>query len=545
MKKSVLSLTLVLALSVCMLFTGCGDNSTKKADVKDPVKVTCNNGVMLGQEEDGVNSWKGVPFAKPPVDELRWKAPVAPEDSDEEIECYDFGYTAIQYEWPTEPASYEEKDEDCLTLNIWTGSEAAKDPKAVMVWFHGGSHAWGGTADPIYNGQNFVKEHPDVVLVTANYRLGLMAWPDFTEVKGGEEYTDLNLGIRDHIAALEWVQKNISQFGGDPDNVTIFGESAGGTSTGSLLISPMAKGLFNNVIIQSGGIPVTPKAEGSDEAKVFANDIMEAAGAKSMDDLLALSTKDLLKLEEEASLGDLSCGAYSDGVVIPYAEDVDAAYQDAADRGIKLMLGANADEWNYFMVDAFGDSKEEQFDNWYKDLNKMWDDYYGGNKKLMDEFYDLRAPMVPEEYASDADTKDALIKSAFRTETWRLRHTKIADAYSDKGGEVYMYYWGVPSTSDDYFKGACHAVELAYMFNNLQDTIYCGENPDKATAERAHTAWANFAKNGNPSIEEAEWPTYDKNDRNTMMIMLDGWKAESDPNSRSREIMMEIDPVMN
>lgn len=538
MKKRIIWLTVFTLLIGCLALTGCGNS---KSGNSDPVKVTCHNGVMLGQEEDGVNCWKGIPYAEPPVDDLRWKAPVAAAESDEEIECYEFGYTALQYEWPTEPASYEEKDEDCLTLNIWTGAEATEEPKAVMVWFHGGSHAWGGTVDPIYDGKAFVEEHPDVVLVTANYRLGMMAWPDFTDIPGGEEYTDLNLGIRDHILALEWVQENIEGFGGDPDNVTIYGESAGGMSTACLLVSPMAEGLFNNVIIQSGGMIASPEADGTAEAKEFANVIMEAAGAKTMDDLLALSTEELLALDEEVGLGDYSCGAFSDGVVVPYEEELQARYQDAADRGVKLMLGANADEYNYFMVDAFGDTKEEQFENWSEGMTEVWDSYYEAsdeNKALMDEFAEIHSERIGDTYP---EQKDALIKSSLFTEAWRLNHQNIADTYSDCGGEVYMYYWGVPSTSDDYYKSACHAVELAYMFNNLHDTIYCGEDPDKATAEKAHNAWANFAKNGNPSIEDTEWTTYNSTDRNTMMIQLDGWSMESDPLSRSREIMTLLD----
>lgn len=535
-KKLVLLAALIMAVCI-FAATGCGDSTTGEENLK----VDCYNGIMVGQQEDGVKSWKGVPYAKPPVDELRWKAPVAAEESDEELECYDFGYTALQYEWPTEPASYEEKSEDCLTLNIWTGAEASDEPKAVMVWFHGGSHAWGGTADPIYDGQAFVKEHPDTVLVTANYRLGMMAWPDFTDIPGGEEYTDLNLGIRDHIAALEWVQKNISGFGGDPDNVTIYGESAGGMSTADLLVSPMAEGLFNNVIIQSGGMLASPEAEGTKEAKEFANVIMEAAEAETMDDLLALTTEELLALDEEVGLGDYSCGAVSDGVVVPYEEELAERYKSAADRGIKLMLGANADEYNYFMVDAFGDTKEEQFENWAGGMQETWDYYYEKsekNKKLMDEFADIHSKRIGDEYQ---DKKEALIHSSMFTEAWRLNHQIIADTYSDCGGEVYMYYWGVPSTSDDYYKSACHAVELAYMFNNLHDTIYCGENPDKETAEKAHNAWANFAKTGNPSIEDVEWSVYDSENRNTMMIQLDGWQMESDPLKRSREIMTELD----
>ena len=161
MKKVKMIIALALCFSVVFAFTACGEKESTEA-----AKVTCNNGVMLGLEDNGVASYKGIPYAKPPVGELRWKAPVAAEDSSEEIECYEFGDTSLQYEWPTEPASYSEKSEDCLSLNVWTSAEQTDEPKAVMVFFHGGAYGWGGTTDPMYDGQAFVEAHPDVVLVT-------------------------------------------------------------------------------------------------------------------------------------------------------------------------------------------------------------------------------------------------------------------------------------------------------------------------------------------------------------------------------------------
>ena len=499
-----------------------------------PLRVKCANGVMLGKEENGVVAFLGVPYAVPPVGDLRWKAPVPPADSDKTIECYEFGYTPLQYEWPTEPASYLPKSEDCLTLNVWTSSKRTHRPKAVLFYIPGGGYGWGGTADPIYNGQNFVEAHPDVILVSANYRLGVMAWPDFTKIPGGEQYTDINLGIRDHICALQWVQKNIAHFGGNPKNVTIWGESAGGMSVTTLMISPMAKGLFQKAIAESGVRTGDQTAEeGIAAAQEFAALMAETAGCKTMEDLLAVSGEEWMALDTEYWLADASPNAVADGVVIPSAEDYKAAVRAAAHRGIKLMIGANADEQNYFMTDAEGDTMAEKFANWKAGLDARWDSTYEAldpaGQALMDEFYRIQGQKVAPEYAVDPEVKDALIKSSFVTESTRLKHTDFADLFSGYGGDTYYYYWAVPSTSDDYFKSACHAVELAYVFNNLEDTIYCGPNPDKATAERAHTAWANFAESGNPSIKGVAWKTYHADSRDTMMIRLQGWKMEADP----------------
>lgn len=536
MKKKLLVLIAMVTVLSMIALAGCGSSSSA-----DPVKVPCENGVMIGQTADSVTSWKGIPFAKPPVGDLRWRAPEAPDPSDEEIECFEYGPSAIQYEWPSEPASSRERSEDCLSLNIWIpeGAQESKEPLPVMVFFHGGAYSWGGTGDPTYDGQDFLKDHQDVILVTCNYRLGIMAWPDFSKIPGGESYTDVNLGIRDQICALEWVQRNIGGFGGDKDNVTIFGESAGGFTTTALTISPAAKGLFKRAISESGIVDLKDRSAAQDFAEV----VLEYSECKNMDDLLAISGEDWITIDEETWISDECCGAVADGEILPEWDDIDEAIQDAVDRGIVLVLGTNQDEWNYFREDSTGDTLEDRFDYWYtNDLIPYWDGVYKNNgkgaQKAMDKFYKYEEGLVPEEYA---DIKDAMIKSAFKTETWRYQHLDFADRYAKAGGDVYMYLWKVPSTKDEMYKSAVHAVELEYVFNHFDNDGYCGE-VDKPSAQRIQEAWTNFAKSGDPSIGEAEWPKYDANDRNTMVINLDGWKAESDPSKTARELMQKIYP---
>ena len=540
-KKLFLSLLCALALGMMMLVAGCGSSEEADSDAApegEDVKVTCENGIMVGQTTDGVASFKGVPYAKPPVGDLRWKAPEAPDPGSDEIECKDFGYTALQYEWPTEPASSFPKNEDCLTLNIWEneGIVGSEEAKPVMVFFHGGAYGWGGTTDPMYDGQNFAAAHDDVILVTCNYRLGLMAWADFSKVEGGEDYTDINLGIRDHIAALQWIQKNIAAFGGDPDNVTIFGESAGGWSTTALTISPKAKGLFKRAIAQSGGMPVGDR----EDAQAFADYIMEASGAKNMDDLLAISGDEWMELDAEKWIADECCGVVADGDIIPEEDDMDEAIADAAKRGVQLIVGTNQDEWNYFEEDSEGETPEEKFASWVEGMDAMYDDAYKGaddeGKAALEELIKYEEEQVPAEYSEPAEVRSALAKSGFVTETWRYEILHFADKFADAGGDIHAYLWKVPSTLDQMYKSSVHAVELAYVFNNLDATIYAGEvDPD--TAARAQEAWINFAKAGDPSIEGAEWAAYDTKDRNTMVIEKDGWKCESDPSKTPRELL--------
>lgn len=520
MKKFCLMI-LLLTISCMLVLSSCGNNSTTNAP-----KATCNNGVMVGQEENGVLSYLGVPYAKPPIDDLRWKAPQPAEDSSEEIICDEFGDTALQYEWPTEQASYAEKSEDCLSLNIWSSTEGGEN-KPVMVWIHGGSLGWGGTTDPIYNGQKFAEANPDVMLVTINYRLGIMAWADFSEIPGGEAYTDINLGIRDQICALEWIQKNIEAFGGEPNNVTIFGESSGGASVNTLVASPVTEGLFHKAIVESGS-NCLPKTK--DDAKAFAELMMETAGCENMSGMLEISSNKWMELDTEFWLADELPGVVVDNEIV--FEDFEQGMKNAAERGVKLLIGYNGDEDYYFIEELEGDNKLEQWEDNHK---KTWGSNYEAmpvsGQVLMDEYMQIQL--------EQGKTK-VLGMSEFATDDEGYYVNKWADAFSSGGGDAYMYYWDVPSTDEKYLKGACHAVDLAYVFNNLDVTIYTGKNPDKATAHRVQEAWTNFAKTGNPSIDDVEWLKYSSNDKNVMIITLKGWKIENNWMKEQRELYKEI-----
>ncbi len=545
MKKRFMAFCAAIVLCASLSLSGCG-NSAGDSSVssvsrpEDTVKVACVNGTMVGQTVEGVTSFKGVPYAEQPVEALRWKAPQPAQESDEEIECFEFGHTAIQYEWPSEPASYTEKGEDCLSLNIWmsegTESQSGSSGKPVMVFFHGGAYGWGGTTDPMYDGQNFIADNEDVILVTCNYRLGLMSWADFSDIEGGEEYTDINLGIRDQIASLEWIQENIAAFGGDPDNVTVFGESAGAWSTTALMISPAAEGLFQKVIAESGVVPIKDR----EEAKVFADYIMEASGAENMDDLLAISAEEWMELDETEWITDECCGVVADGEIIPYPDEVESRMKTAADRGIQLLLGTNHDEWNYFKEDMEGETEQERFDAWVEGMDLMWEEAYeeadDEGKEALDQLIEYELTEVPEQYAEDSEVKEALAKSAFVTETWRYEHFVFADRFVQQGGDVRMYLWEIPSTKDEMYRSAVHAVELAYVFNNTEEDIYAGE-VDVEAARKVQESWVNFAKTGDPSIDEAEWSGYDTEDRMTMIIGTDGWSMASDPSKTPRTLL--------
>ena len=310
--------------------------------------VRCSNGIFAGEDRNGIHVFKGIPFARAPIGKLRWKAPEAPEKSDIIREALYFGPSPLQTELFSEMGSLYEQSEDCLYLNIWVNSVDESSDKPVMVFFHGGSYGWGGTSDPLYEGTNFVSAHPDIILVTAAYRTGIMGFMDFSSVPGGKAFEDsCNLGLLDQIAGLKWVQKNIERFGGNRANVTIFGESAGGGSVSILPVMPLAKGLFSKAIAESGSIALTFSRQ---ECQPLTELLLEKSGCSSMDELMALSTEQLKDINEY--LNESNNFPMRDGRLVP--EDLYEAYRRGDAGDIIMINGVNAHEANYWVSELGG-----------------------------------------------------------------------------------------------------------------------------------------------------------------------------------------------
>ena len=214
----------------------------------------CINGTFVGKMDDGVIAYKGIPFVgRQPVGELRWKAPVDVTADDGVYEAYYFGKCPPQIESYAQMGSLYPQGEDCLYLNVWTAAKASEEKKPVLVWIHGGAYEIGGVAEPREEGTNFVRENPDVIFVSIEYRLNVFGFLHLSHLPDGADYQDAqNLGMMDQMMALKWVHENIAAFGGDPDNVTIIGQSAGG---GSVTLLPLIEGshaYFKSVIAESG-----------------------------------------------------------------------------------------------------------------------------------------------------------------------------------------------------------------------------------------------------------------------------------------------------
>ena len=481
--------------------------------------VTCQNGTFVGRETEQVRSYKGIPYARPPVGNLRWKMPVPAEADDSIYEACYYGKSGIQTEAESERASFYPQGEDCLTLNIWTSDAVETSGKPVMVFFPGGGYGWGGTADPVYDGHNFVKTWKDVVLVTVNYRIGMMGFVDFSEVEGGDAYEGSgNLGLMDQVCALKWVRQNIEGFGGDPENVTIFGESAGGSSVSLLPLIKDAKGLFRRVIAQSGSVAFTYSRE---ESRSFTKRLLKETGAQSMEDLLALSEEDLMKANEV--LNDYNNFPERDGTILP--EDPYEAYLRGVASDIDMLTGSNADEARYWIGEMGG-----------------YGIYLAGGSLLYKSMVQKLDPSdrhYVKEFMALQKDKTIWNRTEFINElVFRIPAIVQASFHAEGGGNTYMYYWTKESAIPHY--GACHAVELSYVFNNLEDTIFTGENADPSLAETVQEMWVNFAKTGNPSTEEHVWDPYDMKTRNTM-ILGDRIYPESDPMGKQRKL---IEPLL-
>lgn len=474
-----------------------GENREITSTYDEKSAAICSNGTFVGKVDDGVISFKGIPYAEQPVNTLRWKAPVETTDSHKVYEAFYFGKSPIQTEWPTEVASYYEQGEDCLYLNIWSNTNNTDSKKPVMVFIHGGSYGWGGTADPMYDGHNFVADNDEVILVTVGYRTGIMGFIDFSSVDGGEDYPESsNLGLLDQAAALKWLNKNIAAFGGDPDNVTVFGESAGGGSVSLLPLMAQTKGLFRRVIAESGSVALTYSKE---ECQNLTKMLLEESGAASMADLLALSEDEIKQLNE--SLNDYNNFPMRDGNILP--SDLYAAYENGVVSDIDILIGTNADEVRYWIGEI-------------------------GNELI----YMLTLPVMYENNIARIADEDMIYVDAFMnmqedTKTWNItefynevlfRVPAITQALShaNNGGRTYMYHWTYPSALKN--RGACHAVELAYVFNNLDETIYTGNNIHAGLAKTVQQMWVNFAKTGDPSTNSIVWPQYEPTTRTTMFL---------------------------
>ncbi len=467
--------------------------------------VKCINGTFVGKKTDGLIAYKGIPFVgKQPVGEQRWKAPVDVTPSDSVYEAYYHGKSPRQNENITDAGSLYYQSEDCLYLNVWRADETNAAKKPVMVWIHGGAFEFGGTADPLYECGNFVRENPDVIVVSIAYRLGVFGFFHLSHLPDGKDYPDAqNLGLMDQMMALKWVHDNIAGFGGDPDNVTIFGESAGGAS---VTLQPLIKGAnqyFKKVIAQSG-TPVFTRS--TEQAIACTNELMEALGCKTVSDLQKVEVD---KLIEASAMLSLRVWPERDGRLLPL--NPFDAYANGAAKDIDFIQGCNKDELNYFVY-CFGGA--EAYNQWGDDRKaKKMAELTDEEKILVESFCkDIKG----ESYERTSRLFDQIV---FIAPLFRLSENQ-----TKAGGKSFNYFF-TPESSLPIMRCG-HAVEVAVVLNHPENTSFTGRAFDETFSKAMRKMWVQFAKTGNPSLtadqspngKAKEWPLYDLKDKKVMIL---------------------------
>lgn len=385
--------------------------------------VKTRTGIYIGTKHKEGFSYLGIPYAKPPLGELRWKAPEPLPSSENVFEAKNFGASAIQFEHKGSILKLHRQNEDCLTLNIGVGSQKTADKKPVLVLFHQGDFSYGGSADPLLYGGNFTENHQDIVFVSFNYRLGIFGFIDFSEIPGGEVYPDaINLGLLDQIAALKWIKENISAFGGDPERITVIGFESGATSICLLAASEQAKGLFQKAFVffgSPGAAYVTPES-----SRALAQNLLNETQTKSMDELLQLKTGDLRNAAQK--FWPNTCAPTCDGSLVPV--DVYKAYQDGAASGIEFIFGIPGNEGMVFRS-IVGDQKYEDYiSELMTDLQNHTDDSL--NDAIQAYIRDQTSSM------GELEAKSKLI------EQWQvICMYKSAVKLMESGNKVYLMYW--------------------------------------------------------------------------------------------------------
>ena len=468
--------------------------------------VKCKNGTFVGKKSGSVIAYKGIPFVgKQPAGDLRWKAPVDCVPDDGVYEAYYFGRIPRQEGSIGQVGSFYPQSEECLFLNVWKAADQ-NTKKPVMVWIHGGAFEIGSTVEPREEGTNFIQENPDVILVSVEYRLNVFGFFHLSHLPDGADYPDAqNLGLLDQVMALKWVHENIAAFGGDPDNVTIFGESAGGASVTLLPLIDGAQKYFRRVIGESG-TPVFTRS--TEEAIACTNEVMEALGCKTVADLQKVDVEKLLQAAGIAL--NLRTWAERDGRTVPL--DPYEAYAEGAAKNIDLLQGCNKDEMGYF-VWGFGLDAWNAFaaDRKANKLSQMTAD-----EKALAESYCKDAKDVSPEYSSDTRFIDQL---AFIAPLFRMSENQ-----TKAGGKAYTYFF-TPESGTPLIRSG-HGIELAVVFNHPEETLVSGRAFDETFCKILRKMWVQFAKTGNPSLmadispdgKAREWPLYDLKDNQLMVF---------------------------
>ena len=479
-------------------------NSEITGDYDKTYAVKCINGTFVGTEDNGVASWLGIPYAKPPVGERRFKATEYVDASDRIFEAKYYGKGAFGSDGYPD-CIQKQTSEDCLYLNIWVNTDDKTEKKPVMVWIHGGAYVVGSGSQISYSGANLVQKQSDIIMVNINYRLNMYGFMDFSSVPGGENFKTAPCnGLLDQAMALRWVHENIAAFGGDPDNVTIFGQSAGGGSVSILPVMKEANRYFQKVIAQSGSTTLAFPVD-CEAAQGKTKALLEYTGCKTMDDIMALSEEELQKAYVEA-VGKFTSCPYYGTEVLPEAPI--ELYKKGYAKHITIMAGSTADEGRLFMGEGPSLSFEEQKIFAQRAVGDAVPYLKEEDKKYYEEFHRVcrfqETGLIETEFINDL--------------MFRVPMLQQLDAQS-AFNKTFCYYWSYPSSNAEV--GAAHSVELMFEFDMRcmgTTSSFNGTNISEEIFTTTQQMWTNFARCGDPSTDSVDWKPYSADDRNVLDI---------------------------
>ena len=442
-----------------------------------PNQVKTELGIVQGTIEDSLRVFKGIPFAAPPVGDLRWKAPQPATPWDTVLIADKYAPAAFQGGNP--PSG---KSEDCLYLNIWTPAKSAKDKLPVLVWIYGGGFSFGSTAEPGYTGEKLAGK--GVVYVSIAYRVGQLGFLAHPELSAeNSNHVSGNYGLLDQIAGLQWIQKNIAAFGGDPNKVTIFGESAGGISVSMLSASPLAKGLFHGAISQSGGSfgPTRKITYPGENMKTLAD--AEADGVAYAEKLGAKSIAELRAIPaDKLPLGMGMGGGWpiTDGYVLP--DNQIRMYEAGNFNDTPVLVGYNSDEGASF-------TRTQNPAEFIQSVKERYGKYADS----------LLAAYPVNETSVSKTARDLSRDAAFGWHTWSWARLQAKQGKS----KAYLYYFDqhpeYPEDSPRFGYGSPHGQDVAYVFGHLDKSNPETIPSDLEISEAMVTYWTNFAKYGDPN----------------------------------------------
>ena len=474
----------------------------------DPsLAVKCINGTFVGQKKDDVIAFRGIPYVgKQPVGEYRWKAPVDFAADDGVYEANYFGTVPHQGVDPLQIGSLYPASEECLYLNVWKPADTGTEKKPVIVWIHGGAFVAGSTAEPREEGTAYVQENQDIVFVSIEYRLDVYGFLHLSHLPDGADYPDAqNLGMMDQMMALKWIHENIAFFGGDPDNVTLIGESAGGCSVCLLSLIEGSHKYFHRIISQSGS-PMCVRS--TEEAIACTNELMEALGCKTVADLQKIAPEKLI--EASCSILGLRIFPERDGKYLP--ENPYDEFARGAAKDISILQGCNKDEGGYFAF-VLGPEIYSAFsaDRKAKKLAQLTEE----EKALVESF------------CNDPENESpgyAAITRLFEQIMFKAPLMRMSENQTMGGGRSYTYYFTPESSVPDMH--CAHTIEISTVFNHPEENLITGRIFDETFSKTLRRMWIQFAKTGDPSLsadispdgKAHEWPLYDRENKQVMVF---------------------------